>query len=957
MDPVRSHVLTFSRSPQCHATSKQTNPRGKQTVTNPDKAKQTSEKIAHTNFVSRMDSPTINPPIQLPLRAPSSLNLLVLRLAPCQSGPMQIQRNILALVFCLVTLSARTEVIDCRYQHIGEIPGDAVPERKYAPSKEVDILHLALDVTPNFRERSVAGTVTLRFKPIAKPLTELKLDAVDLSVQKLESSEAVQGWQATEKNLIITFEKPLPADKEATVTITYSAVPRHGLYFRTPELGYKPEDEHLWTQGETTEARYWFPCYDSPNEKFTSEITCHVPTGMVVLSNGRQVSETQDAAGLKAVRWAQEKPHANYLICLCAGYFKKVESKYKDVPLAFWTPASQVEQAALSFKDTREIMAFFEDEIGIPYPWAKYYQVVVDDFTAGGMENTSITTLTDQTLHTPATENLQNSQGLVAHEMAHQWFGDLVTCKDWSHLWLNEGFATYYDGLFEGHKHGKDSMNYGFYGSAKGILAQANDTNAIVRRRIKSPDEMFDYLAYPKGSWVLRMLRAELGDDLYRQSIKTYIERYQYKNAVTENLNAVIEELSGRSFDRFFDQWVYHAHHPELTVAYSWDEKTKLAKVTIAQTQKLSEDVLLFDFPLSIRFKGKFGTQNQSAHIRRQSVRVDPELELLASINFTPPQHMLYAQLADKSDMLGRLRAVEQLSGRREALAKLKDVLNNDPFYGVRIAASQSMRAIQTDEALEALLNSTKQADARVRKQVATDVGGFYREASYAGVLRLLDQEKNPEIQAVYIHALGAYHQSEVRGKLLDYLNSESYRNHLADAAIRAIRAQDDPSYIEPLLACLQNKEKTFTTQGFGAGLIALSHLARNEDKKDRVREFLLERVNHKKSSVQLATINALGTLGDPKAIAVLEKFTSLPRETRERAAAEKAIASLREAKKPSVELGALRTEVTSLQKENRELRKDFDSLKKQFETLVAKPENKAKTNRTASTIKGSKGS
>ncbi|MDB6031846.1 MAG: aminopeptidase, partial [Verrucomicrobiales bacterium] len=806
--------------------------------------------------------------------------------------------------------------------------------------------------------------------PIAKPLAELKLDAVDLDVQKVVSSEGLQGWQATGKNVIITFEKPMPADKEATVTITYSGVPRQGLYFRTPELGYKPEDEHLWTQGETTEARYWFPCYDSPNEKFTSEITCHVPDGMVVLSNGRQVSESQDANGLKAVRWAQEKPHASYLICLCAGYFKKVESKYKDVPLAFWTPVSQAEQAALSFKDTKEIMAFFEEEIGIPYPWAKYHQVVVDDFTAGGMENTSITVLTDRTLHTPATEELQNSQGLVAHEMAHQWFGDLVTCKDWSHLWLNEGFATYYDALFEGHKHGKDSMNYGFYGSAKGIFAAPNDTNSIVRRQMKSPDEMFNYLAYPKGSWVLRMLRAQLGDDLYRQCIKTYIERYQYKNAVTENLNAVIEELSGRSFDRFFDQWVYHAHHPELTVAYSWDEKTKLAKVTVAQTQKLSEDVLLFDFPLAIRFKGKFGTQNQTAQIRRQSeefffslpeapeiVRLDPELEVLASINFTPPQNMLNAQLADKSDMLGRLRAAEQLSGKREALSKLKEVLNNDSFYGVRMAAAQSIRAMQTDEALEALLASTKQADARVRKQVSTDIAGFYREASYAGVLRLLDQEKNPEIKAVYIHALGAYHNSEVRGKLLDYLNSDSYRNQLADAAIGAIRAQDDSSYIEPLLTCLQNKEKAFTTQGFGAGLSALSHLARNEDKKDRVREFLLERVNHKKSSVQLAVINALGTLGDAKAIAVLEKFSSLPKDTRERSAAEKAVATLRDAKKPSVELGTLRTEVLSLQKENRDLRKDFDLLKKQLEALAAKPDTKAKTNRTANVVKGNRGS
>lgn len=872
------------------------------------------------------------------------------------------------LVF--VFLNARAEVVECGYSHFAEAAGDSAFGRKYAPSKAIDILHLALDVTPNFKERSVAGKATLRFKPTAKPLAELTLDGVDLNVTEVTSTDAIQGWQATDRHVIITFAKPVPAEKEASVTITYSAVPREGLYFRTPELGYKAEDMHIWTQGEAIEARHWFPCYDSPNEKFTSEITCHVPEDMVVLSNGKKMSEEKGSGGLKAVRWLQDKPHVNYLICLCAGYFKKIEDKYKDIPLAFWTPASQIEQAARSFKDTKDIMAFFEKEIGVPYPWAKYDQVVLDDFTAGGMENTSITTLNDRTLHTAASETLRSSQGLVAHELAHQWFGDLVTCKDWSHLWLNEGFATFYDGLYEGHKNGKDAMNYGFYGSAKGIINQPNDTNAIVRRLMGAPSEMFNYLAYPKGSWVLRMLRAQLGEDLFRKCIQTYVERYQYKNAVTENLNAVIEELSGRSFDRFFDQWVYHAHHPELNVSYAWDEKTKLAKLTISQNQKVTDNVLLFEFPLAVRFKGKSGTHNQTVQVKEQTqefffplpeapeiVRIDPELELLASISFTPPQNMLYAQLADKSDMLGRLRAAEQLSGKREALPKLKEVLNNDPFYGVRMAASQSIRAMQTDEALEVLLGSTEQSDARARNQVVKDIGGFYREASYAGIVKLIDQEKNPDIKASYIQSLGAYRRSEVRGKLLEYLKSDSYRNILADAAIAAMRAQEDPEYIEPLLACLQNQEKKFTSQGFGAALNTLGWLARNEEKKDRVREFLLERVNHKKDNVQLAVINALGTLGDPKAIAVLETFVSLPKATRERTAAEKALVSLRDAKRPAAEFGTVRGEILSLQKENRELRKDLETMKKQLEALAAKPENKARTNRTVSVLKSGRGS
>src|ERR1041384_189419 len=183
-------------------------------------------------------------------------------------------------------------------------PADSSDYRKYAPDRKVDILHLALDVTPDFKQRTVAGTATLRFKPIASALDELRLDGIDLQVSSITSTEKVQSYQVTDKEVVITLEKPIPAGQEASVTVVYRAQPSKGLYFRTTEMGYKPEDEHCFTQGEAIEARHWYPSYDSPNEKFTSEVTCHVPEGMVVLSNGRLVSEEKDAgSSLVAVRW------------------------------------------------------------------------------------------------------------------------------------------------------------------------------------------------------------------------------------------------------------------------------------------------------------------------------------------------------------------------------------------------------------------------------------------------------------------------------------------------------------------------------------------------------------------------------------------------------------------------------------------------------------------------------
>ena len=838
-------------------------------------------------------------------------------------------------------------------------PPDSPEYRKYAPDRAIAVVNLAIDVTPDFTNRTIASKTTITFKPIAQPLPELALDAVDLRVDSVKSSEAILDYQVANDKIIVTFAEPIPADKEAWVAIAYRAEPINGIYFRTPEMGYKPGDTHLFTQGEQIEARHWYPCPDAPNQKFTSQITCRVPAGMTVISNGRKVSETKDAAtGLVAVEWRQEKPHANYLISLVAGHFKKVEDRHRDIPLAFYTPPSDINEAQNSFRDTKDMMAFFEEEIGVPYPWPKYEQVVVNDFVAGGMENTSATTLTDTTLFTEATENIRSSEGLVSHELAHQWFGDYVTCKDWSHIWLNEGFATYYSQLYAGHKHGRDTMRYSLYGTARTILGRTNASRPIVERKYDDPGELFSYLAYDKGGWVLNMLRAQLGEALYRRSIKTYLERHALGSVVTEDLNSVIEELSGRSFDQFFDQWVYHGGQPELEVAYAWDARDKLAKLSIKQNQRIGDDVFLFTFPLSVRFKTKAGAVDKAVTVKQKaedfyfaleeaptSVRIDPEYTLLARVKFDPPAAMLDTQL-EEADVIGRLLAIEALSNRRdkESVAKLKKTLNHDSFYGVRVEAAKALRTIHNDEALEALLASTNQADARVRGQVIAEIAKFYHEMVFNGEITSLGSEKNPEIQAEAIEALGAYAKPEVRETLLRFLNSTSYRNSLANAAVRAMRTANDPAYLEPLRENLKERGSAYTSRGFANGLEALASLARDhEDRRDSVREFLLGYVNHQRRTIRLGAINALGALEDPRAVPVLEKYSLALKGSPEQSAAANALRRIAAARRAVEGLGDLRNTVLDLQKANDELRRDLKTLEKKLDALVSKTESQKK--------------
>ena len=823
---------------------------------------------------------------------------------------------------------------------------DSADYRKYAPDREVDILHLTLDVTPDFVKRTVSGSATWKFKPIAKPFAELKLDAVGLTVASVTATEKILGYQVTEEKVIVTFAEAIPVGKEASVTVRYSAEPERGLYFRTPELGYKAEDMHIWTQGEPHEARFWYPSYDYPNEKFTVEMICHAPEGIVVLANGRKVSEEKGADGLMAVRWLQDKPMVNYLVCLVAGKFKALEDMHGKIPMKFWTPTTEFEHAANSFNGTKDMMEFFEKEIGVPYPWDKYDQVCLHDYHWGGMENTTLTTLNINTLFPKSFENLRSSQGLVAHELAHQWFGDLLTCKDWSHLWLNEGFASFYDLLYVEHKDGRDEFLYNLHESRKSLTSTTNFAKSIVWRKYETAENQFDEFAYGKGSWVLNMLRNDLGPELYRQCVKTYVERHKFGTVVTDDLRAVVEELSGRSFDQFFDQWVYHTGFPRLDVDYSWDERTKLAKITVRQSQAVSEQVPLFKVPLPVKFKLKSGVVEKTLTVKDRAedfyiplesqpelVRVDPNISLLGVINFRPPGAMLAAQFADKSDAIGRYIAAEQFAERRDgdALAKLKTALNTDDFWPVRIAASKGLRSMQSDESFDALKSSLKQSNARVRKQVVSDATSFYRPAAFELAQTVIDSEKNPDIVGTAVGALVPL-GTNVRGTLIYFLNTNSFRHHLMDTAMNAMRSQNDSFYLEPLRATLERRKTEVGGRTLANGLSVLAQLSRDEQSKDATRDFLTSFANDLRQNVKLAALNGLGTLRDEKALPILERFTGGAKNTPVRAAAERAIETIRANRKGPLETGDVRREVLELQRQNRDLRRDFDALKKKVE-------------------------
>ena len=862
-------------------------------------------------------------------------------------------RSFLLSMLVLLSLSTtHAEEMICRYcQQAGQrlpLGIDLDGKHHYAPDRQVDVLHIKLDVTPDFSRRTVSGTTSITATPISEPVTLLRLDAKDIHVKEVRCDQVnVADFVSTRDELQILLAKPIAPGQKFTVEIDHHAQPIAGLYFRTPEMGYPESDTHIWTQGETHESRYWFPCFDYPNERSTSEVICHVPPKMTVLSNGKKISEARDADGLKVVRWLHKKPHANYLICLVAGHLEKLQKQHRNIPLGFYTQPTLFAHAKNSFRDTPDIMAFFEQEIGVDFPWPKYDQVTIRDFTAGGMENTTLTTLSHGTIFAEATENIRSTRRLDAHEMAHQWFGDYVTCKDWSHLWLNEGFATYYTHLYEGHKFGRDAMLYGLFRDATNrILTQKNDKKPIVYNGYKNAMEQFDYRSYPKGSWVLHMLRSQLGPDLYRKCIKAYLEKHALTSVVSDDLRQVIEEHSGRSMDRFFDQWVYHPRHPDLKISYKWMPKEQLAKVTIKQTQKVDDNVLLYRFPTKLRFIVDGKTVDHEIEVRETEedfyvtldaqpsvVRFDPEYTILADVSFDKPNQLVKGQIENQADMVGRLFACRLLEDRKthESVQMLEKALNEDPFFGVRISAARALAKHESDEAFEVLEKSWKnQKDARARLAVVEKLTNRYAEQTPKLIADILGVEKNPAIQAAAIKGLGRFHGDASKKQIVKYLRSNSFRNELAVAAIQAIRKQNDPSYRNPLLDTLKQEESRFSARDFGRGLETLAHVSRLQDDND-VRDFLATFINHPKLTVRTAAIGALGTLGDPKSISILEAFADSS-DQRIDQATDQALSKLRESKPTAPqELIELRKEMATMKKESKKVLSELKELREQL--------------------------
>ena len=332
-------------------------------------------------------------------------------------------------------------------------------EPRYAPNRPFDTLHIKLDLTVDMKKREVRGTCATSVRAIADRLTELSFDAVDLKISRVRFQGRPAKFTCDGKKLVVKTPHPLEPHEEVDLEVAYRVVePKAGLHFVYPGPHNRNNPVQLWSQGQPEESRYWFPCHDAPHEKATTEVVAHVPAGFVAISNGVLLEKTETSLGSR-FHWRMHQPHSIYLVTLTVGRFAEVRDQWEQIPVNYYCEKGREADARRGFGKTPKAMGFFSKSIGVRYPYEKYAQIAVAEYP-GGMENTTATTQTDACLIDKRAALDTDLDLLVAHELAHQWFGDLVTCRDWSHAWLNEGFATYFETLFTQHDKGQDEFDY-----------------------------------------------------------------------------------------------------------------------------------------------------------------------------------------------------------------------------------------------------------------------------------------------------------------------------------------------------------------------------------------------------------------------------------------------------------------------------------------------------------------
>ncbi len=730
-----------------------------------------------------------------------------------------------------------------------------------APKKEVyqasnslvtDILHTKLEVSFNWEKSQLNGKATVTARPYFYPTNTMYLNARGMEIKRVAISleenktlkkkvkgqdvEMTESFFGAQKDALYKYEndsikinlgREVKSNELINVYVEYIAKPNElkkggsqaisddkGLYFINPKGEDPSKMPQIWTQGETQSNSAWFPTVDSPNEKMTEEIYITVEDKYTTLSNGLLVDSKKNSDGTRTDHWKMDLPHAPYLVMMGVGEFIKVTDKpWRNKEVSYYVEKEFEPHAKAIFGNTTEMLEFYSNKLGVEYAWPKYAQIVVRDYVSGAMENTSATLHGDFAVYQTTRELIDGSKGedVIAHELFHQWFGDLATCESWSNLPLNESFATYGEYLWNEYKYGRDAADEHHAGSRSGYMMQSAQKQVpLIRYNYHNREDMFDAFSYNKGGQILHMLRKVVGDDAFFASLKIYLENRKFKSAEIHHLRQAFEDITGQDLNWFFNQWFMKGGHPLLTITKQYDDATKTVSLTVEQTQDFKETPL-YRLPLEVDLyvNGKSERKHIVIEDAKQTftfnvsgkpdlVNFDAERQLLAKLTYEKSKEEYIYQFKNAplwGDRAEALAYFEKNMSDKDILAVVKNAAQNEKWKNFRMDAINAMESVAKENEAEfkplMMSIAEKDANTRVRAEAISFLASNYKgsdlealyekatgEQSYLIISAALEGlvKSNPESALKKAKSL-----ENEKGKKLVFSVADIYANHGSD--------------------------------------------------------------------------------------------------------------------------------------------------------------------------------
>ena len=681
-------------------------------------------------------------------------------------------------------------------------------------SRDYDAIHYRVKLRFDEERKIFWGENTITMSPFNDGFNRCVLDAEKYTVTSVKDAMGKKlEFEQPVHQLIVHFPRPYQYKDTLSFTVFYnteessdpdksrrSRRSRGIVFFDESPRHPRIIEAISWP----IYARNWFPCYDHPNDKTTQEMVITVNDEYKALSNGRLVGVTEDRKNkTKTFYWSVDRPHSTYLSMFVVGPYEVVKDSLGSLPINYWVYKKDVKDALRSFHKTPGIIAFFNKEFGYDYPWAKYDQVIQPGF-GGGMECTSATLIGEGTIHDERAEQDFQSHGLVAHEAAHQWWGDLVTFRDWGHTWISESFGTYSEHIFTKYDLGEDEGAVNLMNKKNAYLREAHNRymRPIVFHRWDSPQNNFDSHTYPKGAVVINMMRWILGKTPFLKAISHFLHKHEFQPADTHDFLTAIKEVTGKNMDWFFEQWLLKPGHPVFDVNTIWDSDTKKVRMRIAQVQDTSGRIPVFKTPVIIGIVTKKGKKSEKVWIEKKDeefqfacdqkplmVRFDEGNYLLKEWTFEKSLEELLYQL-EHDDVIGRMWAAAELSKFPDDSRTIKGLLKSakdDSFWAVRRSAVGSLGGFQKKKHILFLKKRAEDKNSKVRTEVLRVLADLNQPDLVKFFKERFEKDDSYVAQAEALRGIGKCGDESSGTFLMDAAKMKSPRNVVKRAADWAI--------------------------------------------------------------------------------------------------------------------------------------------------------------------------